>query len=97
MKRVVFALLTFAIGATALPTVNTAYARGDVVMMNGSFAPGTIIVRTNERRLYYVTAAGQAIRYPVGIGRAGRQWGGEVLYHREIYLSRLVTTGSGTA
>ena len=53
MKRVLFALLTFAIGAPALPTINTAYARGDVVTMNGSLAPGTIIVRTNERRLYY--------------------------------------------
>ena len=97
MKRVLFALLTFAIGATALPTVNTAYARGDVVMMNGSFARGTIIVRTNERRLYYVTAAGQAIRYPLRSRSSGQAMGGEVLYHREIYLSRLVTTGSGTA
>jgi lipoprotein-anchoring transpeptidase ErfK/SrfK len=76
VKKVLFALLTFAIGATALPTGNTAYARGDVVTMNGSVAPGTIIVRTNVRRLYYVTAAGQAIRYLVGVGRAGRQWAG---------------------
>ena len=76
MKKVLFALLTFAGGAIALPTGNTAYARGDVVTMNGSVAPGTIIVRTNERRLYYVTAVGQAIRYPVGVGRAGRQWAG---------------------
>ena len=43
MKKALFALLTFAIGATALPTGNTAYARGDVVTMNGSFAPGTIM------------------------------------------------------
>jgi hypothetical protein len=53
VKRVLFALLTFAIGAPALPTINAAYACGDVVTMNGSFAAGTIIVRTNERRLYY--------------------------------------------
>ena len=76
MKKVLFALLTFAIGSTALLTRNTAYARGDLVTMSGSFAPGTIIVRTNERRLYYVTAVGQAIRYPVGVGRAGKQWAG---------------------
>ena len=72
MKKVLFALLTFAGGAIALPTGNTAYARGDVVTMNGSVAPGTIIVRTNERRLYYVTAMGQAIRYVVELaGQAG--------------------------
>jgi hypothetical protein len=33
VKKVLFALLTFAIGATALPTGNTAYARGDVVTL----------------------------------------------------------------
>jgi lipoprotein-anchoring transpeptidase ErfK/SrfK len=75
VKRVLFALLTFAIGSTALLTRNTAYARGDLVTMNGSFAPGTMIVRTNERRLYYVMAVGQAIRY-LGVARAGKQWAG---------------------
>jgi lipoprotein-anchoring transpeptidase ErfK/SrfK len=65
-----------------------------LVTMNNSVAPGTIIVCTNERRLYYVTAVGQAIRYPVGVGRAV---GGDVSYHREIHLSRLVTTCGGAA
>ena len=39
-------------------------------------APGTIVVRTNERRLYYVVGPGRAISYPVGVGKAGRQWAG---------------------
>jgi lipoprotein-anchoring transpeptidase ErfK/SrfK len=38
---------------------------------------GTIIVRTSQRRLYLVTAPGQAISYPVGVGRASKQWTGE--------------------
>lgn len=38
--------------------------------------PGTIIVRTSQRRLYLVTSQGQAISYPVGVGRAGKQWSG---------------------
>jgi lipoprotein-anchoring transpeptidase ErfK/SrfK len=37
---------------------------------------GAVVVRTSERRLYYVTGPGQAIRYPVAVGRAGRQWAG---------------------
>jgi lipoprotein-anchoring transpeptidase ErfK/SrfK len=37
---------------------------------------GTILVRTSERRLYYVLGGGRAIRYPVGVGKAGRQWAG---------------------
>jgi lipoprotein-anchoring transpeptidase ErfK/SrfK len=38
--------------------------------------PGTIVVKTSERRLYFVTGNGQAIRYPVGVGRQGKQWSG---------------------
>ena len=38
---------------------------------------GTIIVRTTQRRLYLVTAPGRAVSYPVGVGRAGKQWVGE--------------------
>ena len=34
------------------------------------------MVRTNERRLYLVLGDGRAMRYPVGVGRAGRQWAG---------------------
>ena len=71
MKTVLFSLLVASVGATAALTMgNPAYARGDLVTMTKSFTPGTIVVRTNERRLYYVTGVGQAIRYPVGVGRA---------------------------
>ena len=37
------------------------------------------MVRTNERRLYFVLGQGRAIRYPVGVGRAGRQWSGRAV------------------
>jgi lipoprotein-anchoring transpeptidase ErfK/SrfK len=40
------------------------------------YSPGTIIVRTNQRALYYVLDSGHALRYPVGVGRAGKQWSG---------------------
>jgi lipoprotein-anchoring transpeptidase ErfK/SrfK len=30
------------------------------------------VVRTSERRLYYVTGVGQAIRYRVGVGTVGK-------------------------
>lgn len=53
-----------------------AQAHGDVVAVKDSYMPGTIVVRTGERHLYYFTGYGQAIRYPVGVGRAGKQWSG---------------------
>jgi lipoprotein-anchoring transpeptidase ErfK/SrfK len=36
----------------------------------------TIVIKTSERRLYFVLGNGQALRYPVGVGRAGKQWSG---------------------
>lgn len=40
------------------------------------YAPGTIVIHTHERRLYYYLGGGKALRYPVGVGRAGMQWSG---------------------
>jgi lipoprotein-anchoring transpeptidase ErfK/SrfK len=59
-------------GASATP----AAARGDIVAFRGEAPAGTILVRTGERRLYYVLGDGRALRYPVGVGRAGKQWSG---------------------
>jgi lipoprotein-anchoring transpeptidase ErfK/SrfK len=47
----------------------------EVVHFSG-YAPGTIVVVTHERRLYYVIGGDQAIRYPVGVGRKGMEWSG---------------------
>lgn len=40
------------------------------------YSPGSVVISTSQRRLYYVTAPGQAIQYGVGVGRPGFQWGG---------------------
>ncbi|MGN6097143.1 MAG: L,D-transpeptidase [Bosea sp. (in: a-proteobacteria)] len=38
--------------------------------------PGTIVVNTTERRLYFVLPDGKAMRYGVGVGRPGFDWAG---------------------
>jgi lipoprotein-anchoring transpeptidase ErfK/SrfK len=48
----------------------------EVVEFEGRHAPGTIVVSTSERRLYYVLGGGQAIRYGIGVGRPGFEWAG---------------------
>ncbi|WP_374547217.1 L,D-transpeptidase [Rhodoblastus sp.] len=48
----------------------------EVVSYRGSERPGSIVVSTRERRLYYVLGDGQALRYGVGVGRPGFEWGG---------------------
>ena len=48
----------------------------EVVSFGGNEMPGTIIVRTGERRLYFVLPDHQALRYGVGVGRPGFSWSG---------------------
>src|SRR5262245_4561165 len=47
-----------------------------MVSYPGGQRPGTIVINTSERRLYLVTAPGQAIRYGIGVGRDGFTWSG---------------------
>ena len=65
----------------------TAQAR-DIVPFRG-YEPGTIVVVTSARQLYYVLPGGQAIRYPVGVGRAGMAWHGRRLCGGKISASGL--------
>jgi lipoprotein-anchoring transpeptidase ErfK/SrfK len=47
-----------------------------MVGFTGNYSPGTIVINTTERRLYYVMGNGQAIRYGIGVGRIGFSWAG---------------------
>jgi lipoprotein-anchoring transpeptidase ErfK/SrfK len=47
-----------------------------LVSFDTRYAPGTIVISTEERRLYYVTSRGEAIQYAVGVGRPGFEWSG---------------------
>jgi lipoprotein-anchoring transpeptidase ErfK/SrfK len=40
------------------------------------YEPGTIVVRTSQRRLYLVLGNGQTLSYPVGVGKSGKTWTG---------------------
>ena len=73
-------LAAAALSILSIPAIITpASARGEVVAYRGDTSPGTIVVRTNERRLYLVLGQGRALAYPVGVGRAGRQWAGRAI------------------
>jgi lipoprotein-anchoring transpeptidase ErfK/SrfK len=47
-----------------------------LVSLSG-YSPGTIVIKTRERRLYYVVGNDKAVRYPVGVGRPDKQWSGQ--------------------
>jgi lipoprotein-anchoring transpeptidase ErfK/SrfK len=63
------ALLVASLGASPL-------AAREIVTFSGAVSAGTVVVRTAERQLYYVLGDGRAIRYPVGVGMARKQWSG---------------------
>jgi len=56
---------------------DAAAARPELVGMHGNeYSPGTIVVKTGERRLYLILDQDHAMRYPVGVGKSGKQWAG---------------------
>jgi lipoprotein-anchoring transpeptidase ErfK/SrfK len=54
-----------------------------VVTLRTSERPGTVIVDTNNKFLYYVLDGSSAIRYGIGVGREGFGWSGVVKVARK--------------
>jgi len=71
--RPVAAFLILVVSLIAAPPAS---ARGDLVTFNSAYRPGTIVVSTGARQLFYVLDGRRAIRYPVGVGKAGMAWHG---------------------
>jgi lipoprotein-anchoring transpeptidase ErfK/SrfK len=65
------------VGNASLPRSKRAAAIAvQTVAFPSTLAPGSIVVRTGERRLYLVLADNKALQYPVGVGREGFEWSG---------------------
>lgn len=74
MRAALGLLIAFvAFEGIALATQMPAQARAPAV---AGYEPGTIVVKTSARKLYFVLENGQVITYPVGVGKAGRTWTG---------------------
>ncbi len=56
----------------------------EIVRVETREAAGTVIVDTNERRLYFVLGDGTAIRYGIGVGRPGFDWAGVKTVTRKV-------------
>jgi lipoprotein-anchoring transpeptidase ErfK/SrfK len=70
--------------AIPVADVPSQYLRKEVDYRS-SERPGTIVVDTTTRHLYFILGNGRAIRYGVGIGRQGYAWKGKgtIRYKRE--------------
>lgn len=76
LRRAVFFVafvLMFALVAAAV--AHSATSERSLVAFSG-FAPGTIVVKTSERSLYFVIDQQRALRFPVGVGKSGKTWTG---------------------
>jgi lipoprotein-anchoring transpeptidase ErfK/SrfK len=85
--------------------------RRQPVFYRSQEAPGTIIVNTADRYLFLVQGNNRAIRYGIGVGRDGFQWGGTLrisrksewpdwtppseMIQRQPYLPRWMAGGPG--
>ncbi len=74
----------FRVPAIPVEKVKPQFRRQVVVDPTGE-RPGTIVVRVQERYLYWVQPGGDAIRYGVGVGKAGFEWQGraQIQYTRK--------------
>lgn len=74
----------FPVPAVDLTKLDPKYYR-QVVDYSTSEKPGTVIVDPAGRYLYHVQEGGTAMRYGVGIGKAGFEWSGRahIAYGRE--------------
>ena len=69
-------------GGFQLPTIpatriDSKFLRQRVVYDAGDYESGTVIVDTANRFLYVVERGGTAMRYGIGVGKAGFSWAGE--------------------
>lgn len=54
-----------------------------VIAFTTDLTAGSILVRTKERKLYFILPQGQAIAYKVGVGREGFSWSGTNVISRK--------------
>jgi lipoprotein-anchoring transpeptidase ErfK/SrfK len=85
--------------------------RRHAVFYRSEYPPGTLIVNTADRFLYLIRSPTVAMRYGVGVGRDGFQWGGTQrisrkaewpdwtpppeMIQRQPYLPRFMAGGPG--
>ncbi|MBZ6078768.1 L,D-transpeptidase [Microvirga puerhi] len=70
----------YPIPGVQLSRINSAFLRRQVPYDRPE-PPGTIVIDPRSRYLYAVQDGGWAIRYGVGVGRAGFSWAGEATIH----------------
>jgi lipoprotein-anchoring transpeptidase ErfK/SrfK len=80
------AFLTVASGAEAKSRRVSAEApksSREIVDFEEAFPRGAIVIKTEERKLYYTLGEGRALRYSIAVGEPRFQWSGELWVSRK--------------
>jgi lipoprotein-anchoring transpeptidase ErfK/SrfK len=81
----------FALPATDIAGVDPRYFRQEVAYPRAD-APGTLVVDPGNKFLYLVRENGRALRYGVGVGKAGLAWSGKARVGRRAEWPRWTPT-----
>lgn len=65
------------VGVDGGPRPSIAPKSPPIVAFASAYAPGSIVIDTNSRKLYFVIRTMAAFAYPIGVGRDGFSWTGE--------------------
>ena len=71
------------LGSRLGKSAKSSYGGKQTVAYSTREVPGTIVVNTRQRALYFVLNNGKAIRYGVGVGRRGFSWKGAAHVRRK--------------
>jgi lipoprotein-anchoring transpeptidase ErfK/SrfK len=71
--RLLVVVVATLIVVMALPRLGLAW---ETVDFSEPVPPGTIVINTMERKLFFVLGEGSAIRYPIAVPKNGNEWSG---------------------
>ncbi len=73
IPRLFLVVVALLIDVMAFPRLGLAW---EIVDFSELAPPGTIVINTMERKLFFVLGEGSAIRYPIAVPKNGNEWSG---------------------
>ncbi|WP_083507750.1 L,D-transpeptidase [Aureimonas frigidaquae] len=80
MRRLLLAILSLALFPVGLATAAPDHR---AIRFDDPYEPGTIVVKTAQRKLYLVTGQDEALVYDIAVGKPSEQWFGRSYVSRK--------------
>jgi hypothetical protein len=73
-----------ALGVAGLGLAGDAQAKSERVQTDFNYPAGSVVIVNSERKVYYVTGKGEAVRYPVAVGKQSELWMGRTFVAAKV-------------